>query len=125
MAAPAPTRYRDFWPHYVGAHRRTGTRLLHFAGTSAGLALLVIGPLLGPLWLPALAPLAGYGLAWLGHALVERNRPATFEHPLWSLVGHFYMYALMWAGRMDREIIRLDLEGKLAFDINSAELDNW
>ena len=125
MAAPAPTRYRDFWPHYVGAHRRAGTRLLHFAGTSASLALLMIGLLLGPLWLLALAPVAGYGLAWLGHALVERNRPAAFEHPLWGLIGDFQMYGLMWAGRMDQEIIQLDLEGKLPFDLHSAELNNW
>jgi hypothetical protein len=125
MAAPAPTHYRDFWPYYVGAHRRTGTRLLHFGGTSAGLALLVIGPLVGPLWLLAFAPVTGYGLAWLGHALVEHNRPATFRHPLWSLIGDVHMYGLMWVGRMDQEIIRLDLEGKLPFDAHSAELNNW
>ena len=124
MAAPAPTRYRDFWPHYVGEHRRTGTRLLHFSGTSAGLALLVIAPLVGALWLLVLAPVAGYGLAWLGHALIEHNRPATFRHPLWSLFGDVHMYGLMWAGRMDQQIIQLDLQGKLPFDVRSLELYN-
>jgi len=125
MAMPAPSHYGEFWPHYVAAHRRTGTRLLHFGGTSAGLALMLIAVTTGPLWLLAPAPIAGYGLAWLSHALIERNRPATFRHPLWSLMGDVHMYALMWAGRMDREIARLDLEGKLPFDLDSIELDNW
>ena len=125
MDEQAPRRYRDFWPHYVGAHRRTGTRRLHFAGTGAAIGLIVLGLASGPAWLVALAPVIGYGPAWLGHALIERNRPATFRHPLWSLMADFHMHALMWAGRMDREIARLDLEGKLPFDLRSAELNNW
>ena len=55
---------------------------------------------------PTAVPLVGYGFAWLSHATIERNRPATFSYPLWSLAGDFHMFALMLAGRMEREVER-------------------
>src|SRR5262245_43236963 len=99
--------FEDFWPYYVGEHRRPGTRALHFAGTTIGLVCL--GAALvrrDARWL--VAGLAGsYGLAWIGHCFVERNRPATFRHPWWSLAGDFRMYGLVCRGRMSAEIARL------------------
>ena len=98
--------YRDFWPHYVRAHTRPATRWLHFAGTSLALVAIAGSAVLAEPWLLLAAPIAGYGLAWIGHAAVERNRPETFRHPLWSLVGDFHMYGLMWVGRMTAEVGR-------------------
>lgn len=107
MVPSRANAYRDFWPVYVRAHRNRATRRLHFVGTTA--ALLGVGAglmLMDPLFVVA-AILFGYAFAWIGHFLVERNRPASFGHPLWSLVGDLHMYALMWAGRIDAEVERV------------------
>jgi hypothetical protein len=103
--------YRAFWPHYVGEHRLPATRRLHFVGTSGAIALVILAGALGEPYLLLAALVCGYFFAWLSHLLVERNRPATFTYPLFSLVGDFHMYGLMWLGRMDAEVIRLAASG--------------
>jgi hypothetical protein len=80
-------------------------RALHFLGTSLALAAFAAALTLTPWWLLA-APLAGYGPAWVGHFCFEKNKPATFRHPLWSLRGDLRMYLLLWRDRMDLEIER-------------------
>ncbi len=83
--------FGEFYPYYLSEHRRSGTRRLHFAGTL--LVLVTLGCVAATqrwvfLWL---LPLFGYGFAWLGHFAVERNRPATFRHPLYSLIGDWHV----------------------------------
>src|SRR5450755_2160808 len=99
--------FEEFWPFYVGQHSRPGTRALHFVGTSLALALVAAAIATQHAYLYAWALLAGYGFAWIGHFFIEKNRPATFRYPLWSLRGDFRMYALMWRGRMTREFERV------------------
>jgi hypothetical protein len=74
-------------------------------GTSLVIASGVAGLVVSPVWLAAM-PFAGYGFAWIGHFVFEKNKPATFTYPLWSLRGDFRMYRLMWLGRMDPEVKR-------------------
>ena len=94
------TSFADFYPFYLCEHAQPATRRLHFIGTS-----LVIGCALAAIvtrnawWLLA-APLCGYGFAWIGHAAFERNRPATFTHPFYSLAADFAMYRDMLTGRI-------------------------
>ena len=71
---------------------------------------------------PALLPLAlvaGYGAAWVGHFLVEKNRPATFQHPLWSLRGDFRMWGKMIRGTMDREVERQTAKRQKATEVHA------
>lgn len=99
--------FEEFWPFYVREHAKKTTRWLHFAGTTMALSALATGILTRKARYVLLAPALGYGPAWIGHFLVERNRPATFKYPRWSLQADFVMYAKMWAGTMDAEVERV------------------
>lgn len=107
MADQPFNSFTEFWPHYATEHSKTATRVLHAVGTSAGLLLITFVIALGKWWLFPLALVPGYGLAWIGHFFVEKNKPATFEHPLWSFMGDWKMLFLMLAGRMGEEVKRL------------------
>ncbi|UUL82785.1 DUF962 domain-containing protein [Sphingomonas qomolangmaensis] len=91
--------YALFWPHYLREHARPETRRLHYIGTALTLALLVVAIGAGGWWWAAV-PVAGYGFAWYAHFRVERNRPATFTHPWWSLLSDFRMFFLAVGGRL-------------------------
>jgi hypothetical protein len=97
--------FEEFWPFYVAQHRDPVNRALHFTGTSLALASLAAAATLSPWW-ALVAPVAGYGPAWVGHYVFERNRPATFRYPVWSLLADLRMYALLWRDRMEPEIER-------------------
>jgi hypothetical protein len=97
--------YEEFWPFYVSQHRNATCRRLHFVGTTLVFTAVAFALVSSPWWLLA-APLAGYGFAWVGHFFFERNRPATFLYPLWSLRGDFRMYRLILTGKMQPEIDR-------------------
>ena len=99
--------FEEFWPHYVHAHRHPMNRALHYVGTTGAIASVATAAItLNPLWLLA-APVAGYGFAWIGHYGFEKNKPATFEHPLWSLRGDFRMYGKFLRGKMRAEVERI------------------
>ena len=73
---------------------------MHFVGTSLVIFILVLAIGNGAWWMLLVLPLAGYSFAWVGHFFFEKNRPATFKHPLYSLLGDFVMYRDMMLGRV-------------------------
>ena len=99
MLTPRIRTYREFWPYYLAQHRNATCRRLHFAGSTGALGLLAGACALHTALLVAAAPVVGYGMAWIGHAFFERNRPATFSYPWWSLRADFEMYLKMWRRR--------------------------
>jgi len=98
--------FGEFWPHYVAEHSKPRTRLLHLIGTSIALGCVVFFVAIGRWWLFPLALIPGYGVAWIGHFFVEKNKPATFQYPLWSFIGDYKMIWLMLTGRMEAEVER-------------------
>lgn len=100
MSSTAYTSFREFYPYYLQEHANRTCRRLHFAGTSLVIAMAVAATLTGKWGLLWLLPLAGYGFAWLGHFVFEKNRPATFRYPFYSLWGDFVMYKDILTGRI-------------------------
>jgi hypothetical protein len=99
--------YEEFWDFYVAEHSRPMTRLLHFAGTTLGLVLLVWIVRSGSWRYLPLCFAVGYAFAWFSHFVIEKNRPATFKYPLWSFVSDYRMVFYMLTGRMNAEVERV------------------
>jgi hypothetical protein len=102
--------FEEFWPYYLREHSKPRTRLLHYIGTSIVVGIAAVALLSGNLLLLLAIPLAGYGFAWIAHFIVERNRPATFTYPLWSLAADFKMWWLWLTGGLSRELTKAGIE---------------
>jgi hypothetical protein len=97
--------YAEFWPDYLRAHSKPKTRAIHYAGTAIA-GLLVAAFVLtadSRFLLPALV--TPYAFAWSAHLLVEHNQPASFKHPLWSVLSGARMFALWLAGKLRPELL--------------------
>ena len=98
--AKAFSSFSEFYPFYLEEHANSTCKLLHFIGTWLVVLVAVVAFILNePKWL-WLMPLLGYGFAWVGHFFFERNRPATFKHPLYSLLGDFVMWKDIMTGKV-------------------------
>lgn len=99
--------FAEFWPFYVCEHSRAETRLIHFIGTLTIIPLFILAIAFNP-WFFFLIPISAYGFAWFSHFFIEKNRPATFTYPLWSLLGDFKMFWLMCQRKMKLEVKRCE-----------------
>jgi hypothetical protein len=103
MAAVIEKKYQsfaEFYPYYLSEHTNRTCRELHFTGSSLALLCLAALVLTGNLWWLLGGLLSGYGFAWIGHFVYEKNQPATFKHPLYSFMGDWVMYWQMWTGQI-------------------------
>lgn len=79
--------------HGVAKGEAEKPRLLHIAAMIA--APTVVAPVLFPAGV-----VFAYACAWAGHFGIEKNRPATFQYPLWSFVSDLRMWSHMARGRL-------------------------
>ena len=87
--------FRDFYPFYLSQHSKPGTRYFHFVGTSSAMIVAITGGVKN-LWM---VPIVGYGFAWISHAFIEKNKPATFQYPIYSFLGDLLLWSEMIRGR--------------------------
>ncbi|PCI33677.1 MAG: hypothetical protein COB60_07540 [Flavobacteriaceae bacterium] len=94
------TSFKEFYPFYLSQHQDRICRLLHVIGTTIVLSLTFTAVYHLNFRLFIYVPIAGYGFAWIGHFFFEKNKPATFKYPLWSLKADFKMYFDILMGKL-------------------------
>ncbi|WP_333607341.1 Mpo1-like protein [Arsukibacterium sp.] len=92
--------FKAFYPYYLQEHQNRTCRRLHVVGSTLVLLVLFSALLTGQWRLLWLVPLLGYGFAWVGHFFFEKNKPATFKYPLYSLLGDWVMYKDVLTGKI-------------------------
>ena len=92
--------FAEFYPFYLGEHSNTICRRLHFVGSALVLIVLSCALIVQNWALLWLLPFVGYGFAWVGHFVFEKNRPATFKHPVYSLLGDWMMFKDFVTGKI-------------------------
>jgi len=98
------TNFRSFYPYYLTEHSDLTNRTLHFIGTAGLLGILAAAVVLQKWWLLSLIPVCGYGFAWVGHFFIEKNKPATFTYPLYSLASDFLMFWHILTGQIEKKL---------------------
>ena len=92
--------FAEFYPFYLQEHSNLTCRRLHFIGTSLSLLFLIGLVVTGHIWYLVAAIVSGYGFAWIGHFVFEKNRPASFKRPLFSFRGDWVMWRDMLTGKI-------------------------
>lgn len=90
---------REFYPYYLSEHQHPTSRILHFIGTGLVILILVFSIFVEKyFWLFCIPPV-GYGFAWIGHFFFEKNKPATFKYPFYSLGSDFILFFDLITGK--------------------------
>lgn len=105
-----PQNFKEFWSFYVGEHLNPLTRFIHVLGTTLAFILLIATFLSKAWWGLLLVPTLAYASAWLSHFLIEKNKPATFRYPVWSLVSDLIMLYKTYNNTMEAEVERVKKE---------------
>ena len=92
--------FSEVYPFYLGEHANRTSRRLHFAGSCGVLVLLALALWQSSAWWLLAALVCGYGFAWVGHFFFEKNRPATFRHPVYSFMGDWVMFKDILTGKI-------------------------
>ena len=84
--------FAEFYPYYLSEHSNRTSRRLHFIGSCGALAFLALAIVQRNAWWLLAALVCGYAFAWVGHFFFERNKPATFQYPAYSLASDFLLF---------------------------------
>ena len=103
MSKPIKT-YSEFWPYYLQEHAQPATRVYHYLGVIGLMAVVLAAFISGNFYILWLMPIVGYGFAWFSHLTIEKNKPATFDYPFWSLISDFRMFYCWLTGQMNDEL---------------------
>jgi hypothetical protein len=93
------TSLKAFYPYYLSEHQNATCRTLHFIGTSLVITSFITFLITFNWYYFAMIPVLGYGFAWVGHAFFEKNKPATFTYPGYSLASDFIMFWDLLVGK--------------------------
>jgi len=104
-ASPVPdissfNSFAEFYPFYLNEHSNRTCRRLHFFGSSLTLMCLAMLLWTGEPQYFLYGLLCGYGFAWVGHFVFEKNKPASFKRPVYSFMGDWVMYKDLWTGKI-------------------------
>lgn len=100
MVSDRFSSFSDFYPYYLKEHSKKGTKLLHFIGTSLAIYFLFLFLFTYNNLYILLVFISGYGFAWVGHYFIEKNKPATFNYPIYSLFGDLAMFRDILLGKI-------------------------
>ena len=92
--------FADFYKFYLLEHSKVGTKIFHFIGTALVIVFLFSFFYTKDFLYLFLAPMMGYGFAWFSHFFIEKNTPATFKNPIYSLISDFVMFYEILTGRI-------------------------
>ena len=92
--------FAEFYPFYLSEHSNRTCRRLHFVGSTLALICLVMLLVTANVTYLLYGLLCGYGFAWVGHFVFEKNKPASFKRPLYSFMGDWVMYKDIWTGKI-------------------------
>ena len=92
--------FANFYPFYLSQHSNRICRRLHFIGLMLSLVVFGIVVVTSSWFYLPMTLVLGYGFAWIGHFFFEKNKPATFNYPLWSFLGDLLMLRDMLTGQI-------------------------
>lgn len=101
---------KEFYPFYLTEHSDPTCRMLHYIGTTLVITMFVYAMIQPSAWKIIAIPVLGYSFAWIGHFVFEKNKPATFQYPLWSLASDFKMFFDFLTGKVDKKLAEAKLQ---------------
>ena len=100
--------YEQFYGFYLTEHRNITSRKLHVLGSTLGLCAVTYAIFKQQPRYVLYGLVAGYACAWVGHFKYERNRPASFQQPIYSFISDWRMLLDVMRGKISLKNQSLD-----------------